>query len=810
MWLLNWTAQKTNSVGRIIVMAALGGVLLAAMALPVVAGVGILVRNTSDSFTTLAVDASGLPQRSAIYDASGKLITYVYGVDLGQGVSYTGIDRQPVTYSQISPNMTNSIVAIEDDRFWQRGALDIRGTLRALVNDLEHKPIQGGSTLEQQYVKNVTILQSLNDPAAQQAAVTDTISRKITQLRMAVQVAHSMSKQQILAGYLNDSYYGSGAWGIEAAAETYFSTTAAKLTLPEAATLAGIVENPSAYDPLLNPTLSVARRNTVLARLSQTNPAALSPASALKLEKQKLVLSPGPAENGCTANTVGNRAYFCDYVMHTLMLDSQLGATPAARAKLLATGGLKIYTTVSEKDQSAATRAVNWVLPANSQAYNPSHNADAEVLIQPGTGKVLAIAQNQPYGTGPGQTEIDYGVNAQYGGTPYGVQTGSSSKLFTIITALEKGVPFGYQLTVPGQQSLTGYSNCQGQPITSPFNVGNAEGPGTGTYSFYTGTTGSINVFFAHLERTVGLCNTVQTAVKLGMTRADGTSLLAADGPNQPPADDVPSFTLGVEPVSPMSMAAAYAVPAANGVYCAPVALTKIVAANGKSLPVPSAGCHQVISPSIAQATNYILQGVFTYPNGTAYGSGLSSYQAAGKTGTSNVANNNGTPYAAFAGYTNKLVGYVSVFNPVSPTKYTMTYSSACYQGEYGGANCPSEMYGANAPLSTWHMTFDHANLSGSTNFQPLPQSSSLWSKGNGQGVTQPSKQSSGKSSGNGSGNGSGTSSGNGNGTANGGGGSSGGTGGTSGGGGGGTGGGTSSPPGPGNGNGNGHGKGGG
>lgn len=753
MQLWNWTAQKVNSVGRIIVMSVLGGVLLAAMALPVVAGTGILVRNTSDSFTTLAVDASSLPQRSAIYDANGKLMTYVYGVDFGPGASYTGIDRQPVAYNQISPNMVVAIVAIEDNRFWQRGAIDIQGTLRAAVNDLEHKPIQGGSTLEQQYVKNIQILQSLNDPAAQQAATVDTISRKINQLRMAVEVAHTMSKQQILDGYLNDSYYGSGAWGVEAAAETYFNTTAAKLTLPQAATLAGIVENPAAYDPLLNPTLSFERRNTVLARIEQTNPKALSATAAAKLEQEKLVLDPNPAENGCTANTVGNKAYFCDYLMNTLLLDSQLGPTPEARAKLLATGGLKIYTTVNAQDQAAAAHAVNWVLPWNSKTYNPAHNADAEVLIQPGTGKVLAIAQNQPYGTGPGQTEINYAVNSKYGGSPYGVQTGSSFKLFTIITALEEGVPFGFQLTVPGTQTISGYTDCAGQPVGT-FNVGNAEGPGTGTYSFYTGTTGSINVFFAHLEKKVGLCNVAKTAVKLGMTRADGTSLLASDGPNQPPADQVPSLTLGVEPVSPMSMAAAYAVPASGGIYCKPIVLTKIVSGNGKSLPVPSAGCHRVISTQVAEATNYILQGVFTYPNGTAYGSGLASHEAAGKTGTSNAVGSNGTPYAAFAGYTNALAGYVSVFNPADPVKYTMQYQSACYQGEYGGLNCPSEMYGANAPLSTWHMTFDHADLAGSVNFQPLPHSSSLWSLGNGQGVKQAPKKTS-KGSGNGgSGNG--------------------------------------------------------
>jgi membrane peptidoglycan carboxypeptidase len=727
-------------------MAVLGGVLVAAMALPVVGATGVLVRNTSDKFTAISVNASSLPQRSAVYDADNKLITYVYGVDLGKGMTYSGIDRQPVSYNQISPSMLVAIVAIEDNRFWQHGALDVKGTLRALVNDLEHKPIQGGSTLEQQYVKNVLILQSLDDPAAQQAAAADTLSRKIDQLRMAVNIAHTMSKQQILAGYLNDSYYGSGAWGVEAAAETYFNTTAAKLTMAQATTLAGIVENPSEYDPLTNPAAAVERRNTVLARVAQTSPAQLNPADAARLEQQKLVVHQGTAQSGCTAGTVGDNAFFCDYVMHTLLLDRQLGSTTEARAKLLATGGLQIYTTVSEKDQAAATQAVNWVLPSKSGTYNPAHNAATEVLVQPGTGKVLAIAENRPYGTGSGQTEVDYAANTQYGGGA-GIQTGSSSKLFTLVTALEQGVPFGFQQTVPGTQTVGGYTNCAGQPAgyyngqAGVFNVTNAEGPSSvSTDSLYTGTTGSINVFFAHLEQKVGLCNTVKTAMDLGVTRVDGRSLLQSDGSGQPAADDLPSFTLGVVNVSPMSMAAAYAAPAANGVYCAPVVLTKVVDDTGQSLPVPSAGCHQAIPARVAQGVNYILQGVFTASNGTASGQGLADYQAAGKTGTSNVAGGNGTPYAAFAGYTTALAGYASVFNPASPTTYTMTGESACYRGEYGGQNCPGEMFGANAPLSVWHMTFDHARLAGSSDFEPVPSGSSLWEQGNGQAVKQPKK----------------------------------------------------------------------
>jgi membrane peptidoglycan carboxypeptidase len=732
-------------------MSALGGVLVAAMVVPVVAATGILVRNTADKFSTLSVSADSLPQRSAIYDRVGDLITYVWNVNLGPGMTYgDGIDRQPVAYDQISPNMLKAIVAIEDDRFWQHGALDVKGTLRALVNDLEHKPIQGGSTLEQQYVKNVLVLQALDNPAQQQAAIADNLSRKLDQLRMAVAIAHTMSKQQILAGYLNDAYYGNGAYGIEAAAETYFNTTSAKLTMAQAATLAGIVENPTQYDPIANPPQALARRTTVLARLAQTDSAALSRPAAAALEKQKLGVHPGALQSGCTANTVGNDAFFCDYVIHTVLLASQFGATTEDRAKLLSTGGLKIYTTLAPQDQSAATYAVNYVMPANSRTYNPSKNADTEVLIQPGTGDVRAIAEDRKYGpdTKAGQTEVDYAVNKQYGGQD-GVQTGSSSKLFTLITALEQGVPFSFQLTVPSPQVVSGYYDCagasagttiNGQP--GSYNVSNSEAPGTGTYSLYTGTTDSINVFYAHLEQKVGLCNVVHTAADLGLTRADGKSLFSGDGKGlnyQYPADQVPSFTLGSVDVSPMSMAAAYAVPASGGVYCKPIVLTKIIDDDNKSLPVPSAGCHRVMTTTIAAAVNYVLQGVLT--TGTGAGLELANYQAAGKTGTSNIESGDGTPYAAFAGYTTALTGYVSVFNPVSPTKYTMVDQSACYRQEGTDyPHCYGEMYGANAPGSTWHMTFDYANLDGSADFAPVPEDSSLWTGGNGQVVKQPPK----------------------------------------------------------------------
>jgi membrane peptidoglycan carboxypeptidase len=739
---------RTSVLGRLVTFAAIGGVLAAAMVLPVVAASGVLVRNEADKFTTLSLTNQGLPQRSEILDASGHMLAYVYGVDVPYSgvkhgiVQYFGWDRQPVTYQQISPNMVNALVAIEDSRYWEHGAIDLRGTIRAAVNDLQHKPVQGGSTIAQQYVKNVLLLRAeVADNAQQvQSADADTLNRKLNELRMAVAAEHQESKQEILAGYLNDAYYGYNAYGIETAAETYFGTTASKLTVTQAATLAGIVENPTQYDPILHPGVSLERRNTVLARMATTDNG-LTAAQATADETKPLGLNGSEPQSGCEASSVGTAGFFCQYVEEVFLHDSAYGKTPMDRAKLLSTGGLQIYTTLNERDQEAATNAVNYVVPARSSFYNPGHNADAEAMVKPGTGQIEAIAEDRPYGTNYGQTEIDYAVNTEYGGSS-GVQTGSSSKLFTLITALNQGIPFGYTQTVPGSTTLTGYTNCQGAPagyyngIPGAYNVSNAEGPGKSTDSLYTGTTNSINVFYAELEKKVGLCNVVHTAVDLGMTRADGTSLLSADG-GQAAADNYPSFTLGSVNVAPLSMAAAYATVAARGMYCSPVAINKIVTASGGTMAVPSANCHPAISSAVADAVNYILQGVLTTGTAGQIG-GLAGREAAGKTGTSNVANNDGTPYAAFAGYTPNLVGYISVFNPVSPTVDTMGGQSSCYRLEYGLLSCPGEMFGADAPGSTWHMSFDHAALGPVTYFVPVPPDSPFNSQGNGQVVVQP------------------------------------------------------------------------
>ncbi len=788
---------RTTVLGRLVAFSAVAGVLAAAMLIPIVAATGVLVRNQADKFTTLSLDTNGLPQRSEILDRNGHLLTYVYTVDTfyysnarnASELHYTGgWNRQPVAYDQISPNMVNALVAIEDSRYWEHGAIDLRGTIRAAVNDAQHKAVQGGSTIAQQYVKNVLLLtaEKADNSQALTAANAPTLSRKLNELRMAVAAEHQESKQQILAGYLNDAFFGEQAYGIEAAAETYFGTTAAKLSVTQAATLAGIVENPTRYDPHTNPTDAVTRRNTVLARMAQTNNG-LTAADAKTDEAKPLGLKFAMLPSGCQSASVGTAGFFCQYVEQAFLRNPAFGKTPLDRAKLLATGGLKIYTTLDPQDQQAATNAVNYVLPARSHTYNPAQNADTEAVVQPGTGQVMALAEDRPYGTGKGQTTINYAVDTAYGGST-GVQTGSSSKLFTLLTALKQGMPFGATMSAPGSTTVTGFTDCHGNPAgTDPttgqqgaFNVTNAEGPGSASnQSLYTGTVQSVNTYFAELEQKVGLCNVVHTAASMGLTRADGTSLFSKDG-NQDPADGIPSFTLGSVNVAPLSMAAAYATVAARGMYCAPVAIMKITDNAGKNMKIPSAGCHRAFSAQVADAANYILQGVLT--SGTAAppaGPGGISRPAAGKTGTSNVEGGAGTPYAAFAGYTPSLVSYTSVFNPFSPTGHTMTGYSACYRLEYGGQTCPAEMFGANAPASTWHMTFDHAALGKVTYFVAVPADSPFNALGNGQVVAQPkAKGKKGHGPGNGGGGGNGGNGGGGGGNGGGGGGNGGGGGG--------------------------------
>ncbi len=699
----------------LVALSLVTGVLAAVALLPVVGVAGIAARDAAKTFDNLPVQGLGqVPSRSELLDSSGHLLAYYY-----PGYP-TPIYRVPVKFNQIAPVMRYAIVAIEDARFWQHGAFDLRGTLRAIALDLSGRAIQGGSDLAQQYVKNACVL-TAKTKWQQNQCKAPSLARKLTELRIASVVEHEMTKSQLLAAYLNVAYFENQAYGIQVAAQRYFSTSAQHLTLTEAAMLAGLVENPLAYDPLLYPAAARDRRNVVLDQMVKYGYISQATANRASKKPLGLHLSSVPLQTGCVSPAVSQAAFFCDYVLAVMARDK---AYSKAYSELTTVGGLKIYTTVNTKDQYAADRAVFYVLPHNNYA-NPNHDVDTEVMVQPGTGYIRAIAVNRHYGFGPGQDSIDYAVNTPYDGGA-GVQTGSSSKLFTLVTALKKGLPFGFTMRVKDGMFVGPLHSCNGTYIP-PWQVHNADGNEGGAIPLYFGTTASINAFYASLEAKLGLCNVVKTAISMGMTRADGQSLLSwigKPGPNNPniPADYEGSFTLGALNVSPMSMAGAYATVASGGIYCHPIAITAITDVSGKNLPVESANCHRVLSKGIAAAANYVLSGVLV--SGTAAGRGIGR-PAAAKTGTANSGY-----YAAFAGYTPTLVGFVSVFNPTHPTRISYTGQpgamlgcpEATYRNFPGGyVSCPGQMFGDNAPGSTWELSFLHAALGPPKAFGPVP-----------------------------------------------------------------------------------------
>jgi membrane peptidoglycan carboxypeptidase len=688
---------------------ALGaGLLSAVAALPVIGIAGVAVKNAAQTFNDLPVAGLGqVPSKTEILDRSGKVIAIYYPRD---------IFRDPVRWNKIAPVMKNAIVAIEDYRFWKHGAFDLHGTLRAVYSDLSGNQVQGGSDLAQQYVKNACILTAKTQKAAQ-ACTAFSPARKITELRIAANVEREMTKPELLTAYLNVAYFDHQAYGIKVASEYYFSVPPSQLTLTQAALLAGLVESPTRYDPVANPENALQRRGQVLHAMAEHG--YISWATERKAAKAPLGLhrSIVPLQTGCYRTRLKGAAFFCDYVMSVMKNNP---AYKKAYQQMQTVGGLKIYTTLSARDQRAAYKAVNYVVPPKKPVYNPGYNVDTEVMIQPGTGYVKAIAVDRPYGYGPGQTSVDYAVDSKYDGGA-GVQTGSSSKLFTLVTALKQGYQFGYHLNVHNNMTVGGFSDCHGRYV-APFTVRNADGNEGGGIPLYFGTTASINAFYVDLESHVGLCNVVKTAASMGLHRADGTSLLRSIGKvgtasYEPAADGLASFTLGSVNVSPMSMAAAYATVAARGVYCRPIAIQRITDVKGNNLPVQSAACHRVMRKGVADAANYVLRGVLV--SGTAAGRNILGREAAAKTGTAN-----GGFYAAFAGYTPTLVGYVSAFNPLNPTgSGAMTGYRATFRQFPGGYPGNSgQMFGDDAPGATWEYSFSHAFLGRALDFvQPPP-----------------------------------------------------------------------------------------
>lgn len=662
----SWRGALITLIG----LALVTGLVVSLMLVPFVGGFGIVARDTILSFQELPASLSTppLPQRTEILASDGSPIATIYYQN-----------RAEVPLMSISPNMRQAIVAIEDSRFLDHGGVDLRGVLRSVTANANAGGVQqGSSTLTMQYVKNVLVNQA-STPEELAAARGKSVTRKIREIRYALALEQQYTKADILERYLNIAYFGSGAYGVEAAARRYFSKSAADLTLPEAATLAGIVQSPNTYDPLRHPDRSTTRRDVVLTRMQQLGFITQAQAETAIAAPIASLLKPTTTANGCTSSYA---PFFCEYVLQVIRTDPTFGATSQERDAFLRRGGYRIQTTLDPIAQEGAFNAITARLPI----ADPSGRAGAVSMVQPGTGQIIAMAQNRNWGTsGQGNTTYNYNVDAAMGGT-IGMQAGSTFKIFTLAAAIEQGIDPNEYITATNPMTFLNFTNCETGAQYPPITVRNSTT--SGTLNMAQATAYSTNTYFMAIEERTGVCRPADIAESMGVQLATGKPLIR-----------VPSFTLGTMEVSPLSMAGAYAAFANHGIYCKPIAIAAIINRDGKRLPVPSAQCHQVLDRSVADTVAKLLNGVIngSIPGRTGAAMALPGRQAAGKTGTTN-------DHAAvwFCGFTPQLAAAVWVGDPRGGFAYPM--QNVTINGiRYG------QVFGSTMPGPIWRESMEAA-----------------------------------------------------------------------------------------------------
>lgn len=655
-----------RSVGALGLAGALGGVLAAALAAPLVGGGGLAAMSVTNTFVDLppAPREEPLAQVTRLLDKDGRPFAQFYEAN-----------RTAVRLGAVAPVMRRAIVAIEDARFYEHGGLDVRGTLRALLTNTQAGGIrQGGSSLTQQLVKNI-LVESARSDAERDRARAPNLARKITELRLALALEKKYRKDEILERYLNIAYFGAGAHGVEAAARRFFSTSASRLTLTQAATLAGAVRMPYSTDPSLGQEHRERlkmRRDLVLDRMAGLKQITQQEAASGKAAPLGIRLRPEPG--GCAQSEY---PFYCMYVQRELLSNPVFGNTERERQRRMARGGLTIRTSLDPIAQRAAERAIReHVSPEDTEVA-------AEAMVEPRTGRIRAMAASKRFGRNPGNRKNGPKDHLQPAGRRgarrragipgrlhvQGVHPGHRAAAGV---ALRRRLP---DAGVAGAGQ--GYRDCSGKPVNDPnTRVLNASGEGEGgPHSIETGTWKSVNIFYMMLERKVGLCNVVRMARTLGATRADGE-----------PLKEVPTFTLGVNEMDPVTVAASFAAFAARGQYCRPLAIVEIVGRDGRRTHVPPS-CEQVIERPIADAVNHVLEGVFD--KGTMKGQSIGR-PAAGKTGT-----NNGYTSAWFAGYTPHLAAAVSVGDIRGSYRFPL-------QGVQIGDRYYGSVQGASLPGPIW------------------------------------------------------------------------------------------------------------
>lgn len=615
---------------QFLAFSVIAGFLAAIIVVPPAVSLGMVTNASMSWFQDLPDDiADGISSRpSTIYAADGKT----------EIATFFEENREPVKLDQISQHMKNAIVSVEDRDFYNHGAVSAIGIGRAFLNNIINSNSgrrQGASTLTQQYVNNLIVDSAVarGEDATATLNGNKTYAAKIREMKLAISMEQNKSKDEILEGYLNIVNLGGSNYGVEAAAQYYWGISAKDLNVAQSALLAGLVQAPNVYDPTVNPELARERRDIVLGTMLRDGK--ISDKEYSDAIASDIKLNVHTKSQGCSL--AGDKAFFCRYVVNYLLQDESLGATAELRNTAIKRGGLKVITTLNPEAQTAAKQAVDSTQPA---ATNWNDVNSALTSVEPGTGRVIAMAQNTELGSPAdandhSKTEYNYNVDSAYGGTR-GFQPGSTFKPIILAQWLISGR--GANATVNGTQlfwptSFGWNAKCYdggkyyytGQPNGWSYKNAVNGGLTYGTAAY--GIRQSLNSYLYGMLSQIDLCDVHDLSIK--MHALDGTG---------EPLHSIPDLGTNIGGtkygISPLTSASMYAIFASEGKYCTPRPIEKITKTDGETLKEYQNQCEQVLDPDIANGVSWVLKGVIQ-PGGSASqrGIGLPNGSAA-KTGT--------------------------------------------------------------------------------------------------------------------------------------------------------------------------------
>lgn len=557
-------------------VSSLMGVVTAGMLVPVAGPTALVAKSVPSVFNELPGDLQTVTpaEESQLLDSSGGVIAHFY-------------DKQRIVVpsANIADVMKKAIVAIEDKRFYEHNGVDATGIARALVTNLGDSGRQGASTITQQYVRNSLAERGYLEGDAEQvsAATEQTTERKLREIKYALALEKTQSKDEILTGYLNIAPFGPITYGVEAASQRYFSKSASELNYLEAALLAGLVQSPVQYDPLTHPEAAQERRDTVLATMLDQGVITQEEYDEGIATTVDSMLHPTVSSEGCSGAD-SSKAYFCDYVLSQFLEDPTFGATRIERERLLKTQGITIRTTLDSAKQDAAYASLMNAIPVG----DASGLNDALVSLDPRTGKVLAMAQNTTYGIEAGQTMSNYAADGNF-------QVGSTFKVFVLLQWFKEGHS-AYE-TVGSANTFypNGSFKCDGRSITTEgYQVNDLAGK-TGTMNVVRATGQSVNQAFVNMASRVDFCSIFETAYDMGITE---------DGEVPSP---FPANILGSVSASPLQMASVFTTIANSGQQCKPQSIESVTDRDENVLKEFAADCKEVISPDLANKTAALL-----------------------------------------------------------------------------------------------------------------------------------------------------------------------------------------------------------